>query len=35
MYQVLHKDSIELDITPYLLLPKRGFKSKALLYEKV
>ena len=29
MYQILHKDSIELDIVPHLLLPKRGFKSKA------
>ncbi len=35
MYQVLHKDSIELDIVPHLPLPKRGFKSKAPLYEIV
>ncbi|WP_243832707.1 transposase [Myroides indicus] len=35
MYQVLHKDSIKLDIVPHLLLSKRGFKSKATLYEIV
>ncbi len=35
LYQVLHKDSIELDIVAHLPLPKRGFKSKAPLYEIV
>ncbi len=29
MYQVLHKDSIELDIVPHLPLPKRELKSTA------
>jgi len=35
LYQVLHKDSIELYIVPHLPLLKRGFKSKAPLYEIV
>lgn len=35
MYEVLDKDSIELEIVPYLPTPKRGFKSKSPLYEIV
>lgn len=35
MYQVLSKDMIELAIVPHLPKPKRGFTSKAPLYEIV
>ncbi len=33
MYQALNKDMIELEIVPYLLVTKRGFKPKAPLDE--
>jgi len=33
MYQVLSKDMIELEIVPYIPETKRGFKSKAPVYE--
>lgn len=35
MYQVVSKDTIEMEIVPYLPTPKRGFKTEVPLYEIV
>ncbi|AJW64941.1 hypothetical protein VO54_03512 [Elizabethkingia miricola] len=35
MYKVLSKDTIEIEIVPYLPTPKRGFKTEVPLYEIV
>ena len=35
MYKVLSKDTIEMEIVPYLPTPKRGFKTEVPLYEIV
>lgn len=35
MYQVLRKDTVELEIVPYLPETKRGFEPKRYLYKIV
>ncbi|WP_245980468.1 transposase [Flagellimonas lutimaris] len=35
MYKLLDKDTIEMEIVPYIPLPKRGFAPTAPLYEIV
>jgi hypothetical protein len=35
MYKVLSKDTIEMEIVPYLPTPKRGFKTEVPLCEIV